>query len=396
MEISLLKTTHHNKIDYKKLWLHINSLKVVSILATGRTGSDFLQSLLENHDQILTFNGHFLIYSEFFNSSITFKGKKLKAEDIADELIGRYIYKFATQYDIQEGKDRLGPHCNQSFNISTPSFKTHFIGLLLNEEITSKNILLAIYGAYNLSLSRDILNTKVFLHHPHLSFEFLEFLKDFPNSKAIFTTRDPRACLYSIIENFRTYFPGNDNQEHFYNSLKMILEDNLLGKKLRLDFYTIRLEDMPHPTEMRRLASWLDIDFQDKILRSTWAGLDWYGDRLSPKKISPVGWSADRTSNAWKRCFNRFDILRLNVIMYQRLNFYKYPVENISKYLRYFTFLFLWLPFGYELDYIRFNYLKERLVLGSMDQRIRCILFPIFYARRVSICYKHFFIDNVY
>ena len=41
---------------------------IVLLAATTRGGIDFLQSLLDSHPQIATFNGHFAVYSEFFEN----------------------------------------------------------------------------------------------------------------------------------------------------------------------------------------------------------------------------------------------------------------------------------------------------------------------------------------
>ena len=40
-------------IDYDKIFLHVKNLKKVLLVATGRTGSDFFQSLLDSHPYIL-------------------------------------------------------------------------------------------------------------------------------------------------------------------------------------------------------------------------------------------------------------------------------------------------------------------------------------------------------
>ena len=61
---------------YKKYFDHISKLKTYSILATIRSGSDFLQSLCDGHPQIMTFNGNFLPYYEFFSDPIFFNKKK--------------------------------------------------------------------------------------------------------------------------------------------------------------------------------------------------------------------------------------------------------------------------------------------------------------------------------
>ena len=116
-------TLPYTEENYQKLFEHISALPIVSLITTGRTGSDFLQSLLDSHPQVLTFNGHFAIYSQFFSKALSFSVEGGRACDAADEFIGHYVYKLVSRYDIQEGKDRLGEKEDQSLTIETNIFK---------------------------------------------------------------------------------------------------------------------------------------------------------------------------------------------------------------------------------------------------------------------------------
>ena len=54
--LTVAMITHYQSSG--SLNLH-SSLSVCTILTTGRTGSDFFQSLMDSHEQVLTFNGYF-------------------------------------------------------------------------------------------------------------------------------------------------------------------------------------------------------------------------------------------------------------------------------------------------------------------------------------------------
>ena len=60
------------KKDYSDIISKLETLPIIALVTTGRCGSDYLQSLIDGHSQVITFNGHFACYSEFFNSSNTF------------------------------------------------------------------------------------------------------------------------------------------------------------------------------------------------------------------------------------------------------------------------------------------------------------------------------------
>jgi hypothetical protein len=66
---------------------------------------------------------------------------------------------------------------------------------------------------------------------------------------------------------------------------------------------------------MQRLAEWLNIKYSDSMLRSTWAGLDWHGDRISNKVFSSTGWTKDRSENGWEHRLGSVDKYILNYIM---------------------------------------------------------------------------------
>ena len=72
-----------NEDSYRKLMVHLGSLQAFALITTGRTGTDFLQSLLDSHTEVLTFNG-MLFYHDFWNNSKCVKADTLVLSDILD------------------------------------------------------------------------------------------------------------------------------------------------------------------------------------------------------------------------------------------------------------------------------------------------------------------------
>jgi len=376
--------------DYHRWMTHLQSLPMVALVTTGRTGSDFLQSLLDSHPQIATFNGHFAVYSEFFKRALTFSVADGKAADAADEFIGQYLYKLVSRYDIQEAKDRLGERSDQSFTIDTAEFKLHLVGLMGERPLTSRDFLLAIYGAYNLCLAQQIENAKIIFHHPHLDYEFRLFIEDFPMTRVVFSSRDPRANFCSHVEHFRRYYRSHDNQQHVHNCLKMALEDSALAEELGLDYVATRLEDIPREDAMRAVADWLGVDFQDSMLRSTWAGLDWHGDRISNKTFAATGWSETRTENGWQQRLGRIEKYVLNYIMNDRLRWYRYPVRPVGPVDAALVAIAILVPFRCERRFLSPAHIWATLRSGTNMMRMQLLLTPLFYGRRVQLCYRHY------
>ena len=377
--------------DYKDWMMHLGSVPMVALVTTGRTGSDFLQSLLDSHPQISTFNGHFAVYSEFFSKALTFSVENSRVCDAADEFIGHYLYKLVSRYDIQEAKDRLGTNSDESFSIDTWEYKKHIIGLMGDLPLTSRNFLIAVYGAYSLCLKQNILDIRCIFHHPHLDHEFRLFIKDFPKTRMVFTSRDPRANFCSHVEHFRNYYPSHDNQQHLYNCLKMVLEDSELADEYNLDYITTRLEDLPREDVLREFAHWLDIEFNESMLRSTWAGLDWHGDRISNKSFAATGWSEKRTENGWSNRLGKMEQYVLNYIMCARLKHYRYPVKPVNFPDSFFVAILILLPFKFERRFFNPMYVWRTMGSGNTILRLQLLLTPVYYFHRILICYKHYF-----
>lgn len=381
---------HGASDDYGRWMTHMQQLPMVALVTTGRTGSDFLQSLLDSHPQIATFNGHFAIYCEFFTQAVTFATSDATASDAADEFIGKYLYKLVSCYDIQEAKDCLGENSDQSFRIDTAEFKAHVVGLMGDLPVSSRNFLLAVYGAYNLCLGQCLGDFRVLFHHPHLDHEFRLFVKDFPDTRIIFSSRDPRANFCSHVEHFRQYYKTHDNQQHIYNSLKMALEDSELADEFGLVYTATRLEDLPREDVVQDLAAWLDVDYRASMLRSTWASLDWHGDRISAKKFSATGWSKTRTENGWQQRLGRIEKFVFNYIMYDRLKWYGYPVKSISKLDTLIVAVLILFPFRCERRLMSPSHFREVLGSSSRVMRVQFLLFLPFLFRRIVLCYRHY------
>ena len=83
--VPVRETLNGATVHYREWMAHLQRLPVYALVTTGRTGSDFLQSLLDSHPGVLTFNGHFAVYSEFFKSSTCLNAVPASAGDVADE-----------------------------------------------------------------------------------------------------------------------------------------------------------------------------------------------------------------------------------------------------------------------------------------------------------------------
>ena len=374
-----------SNVSYISYAQKLQALPTVALMPTGRTGSDYLQGLLENHPEILTFNGHFLVYEEFLELARSTLDCNFSSNDVADEFIGLFLYKLVSKYDIQEGKDRLGEERNESFAIDTAQFKKHFVGLMEFLTCDRRGIVLAIYGAYNMALNRSVDTTKVMLHHPHLEDELRKFVSDFPATKVLYTIRDIRASFYSQIANFKKYYPDeHDCQSHYTEALKMNLNGSRMVQDLQKPTMSIRLEDLPRSDALTQLSGWLGIEYDDSMLLPTWAGLGWNGDRLSTKVPSNT-WSKDRTSNNWQKELSRRDQWFLKCLVGRRLVSCGYTEKRPGKFQLLLAVVNAVIPMTLEWHYLSPKYISSR-VTKNRTGLLQVLETPLFYTRRVKIC----------
>ena len=374
--------------DYPELFRHLKNLPPIAIMPTGRSGSDYLQSLLEGHPNILTFNGHFLWHEQFYGVARSVLLEVQSPVDVVNEFVGLFLYKLVSKYDVQEGKHQLGENRNESIQINLDEFRSHVLGLIKDQPLNSRNWLLSIYGAYSLCLQRDLTKTKVFLHHPHLETELRLFAEDFPETKVLFTVRDTRASLFSQIDNFRRFYPDtHDSESHLYESLRMNLRGSYMVQDLGLETVSIRLEDLPREDVLRGLCSWMNITWDSSLLSSTWGGLEWHGDSLS-KRTPKKNWSQNRTHNDWEKKLTRRDQLLVRACTSARLVHFGYEKQELKKFVSLLTLFVALFPMSLELRYLSPRYIAKSFNLGKIGI-IQILESPLFYFKRVKLCLKY-------
>ena len=229
--------------DYKAIMDRVIGLPVCTLITTGRTGTDFLQSLLDEHPNVMVFNGT-MLFNQFWGQSQCVEAGEFDLADLLYEFVGVYIQRFKSRYDLVERKDQLGENMEEQIDLDLIWFKSEVINLMEGYELTSRNILLAIYTAYSICIGQDVEQKTLVFHHIHHAQWLDGFLKDFPEAKIICMTRDPRANFCSGVEHQRNYFSDRDNGRHVYAYIQRILADATVLDKFPNDRIAIRLEDL--------------------------------------------------------------------------------------------------------------------------------------------------------
>lgn len=334
----------------KEMVQRISNLRTCGILANGRSGSDFLQSLFDGHPEVLTFNGFFLFY-DFWQKSLCNKVERVDLVDFADEFVGHFIEKLKSRYDLQERKDQMGPNRDQSLDLELEQFKKYVIDYLNLTEFNSRNALLATSLAYHLCLGRDWRTLKVFLHHPHVEDECEFFLKDFPEAQLILMTRDPRANLQSSITNYSKYYPRSAGNFLILDYLKSIFLDTDRYTPKTANVVAIKIETLDRLEIHKKICADLGIQYDTCMTHSTWGGLLWYGDRLSQTKSKDPN-SRDILRNGWESKISWRDLILINYFTRQMRFHYGYTSKETAPILWILVPLLILMPLSFEIPYL--------------------------------------------
>ena len=371
---------------------HFKSLKQFALIACPRSGSDYLQSLIDNHEEVLTFNGSFMPYVEFF-----YKVENLNEKTNLDKFISKfllqYFYKFYSSLDFEEGKNDMGENFDDSINIDILKLKKIIIEYLSLEGVNYKNFIMAVYFAYNKLIKRNILLSRIILFHPHNLDEAEYFIKDFENASLLFSIRDLRAGYLSTVENLIDYNEYEfDNIKHIAITFYRCGVDSDFGIKHNKKHICVRLEDLPQEKTLKDLCNFLEIKFSETLLTSTFGGRKWNGDKKQ-KKIYQDKWSENRTYNDWKNKLSKSDIEIMNILFYRKLKHYCYEVEKPSIPQLIKCFFMILMPLKHEKKYfsLKFIFKKMNNNIYSLSSKIFYILEYIYYIKRVVVSYKLFF-----
>ena len=239
------------KLDFKKLFDHTKKLKQVLLVTTGRTGSDFFQSLLDSHPEILQVTGSFFFH-EFWKAASC----KDNLTDLIDEFVwhnhhSQHISKFKSRYNHLERWDQLGDKKDESFEIDINNFKILMLEIMKGREINSHNFFISLHVSYGLLLNQDITKTKILFYHIHHIRKIKNFMSDFKNFDVLCTIREPRNTIISGLEGHNNYYSNSQTLNVYSKITKVysrVYQESEPISKFTNDFYTLKLEDLHnHP-----------------------------------------------------------------------------------------------------------------------------------------------------
>jgi hypothetical protein len=376
-------------INKKKYWKILNNIDILTIVATApRPGTDFLHSLLDNHPEIISFDG-WLHFHEFFYNSITIYGtknkffkeknerfKNINLTNFFYEFAWSHLHKFDSRYDNLELKGNLGLKKNDFNILDIDEFVKTAVTLIADQEFSCRNAMLAIYGSIIILRGDDLTTKKVLLHNVHLVDHLDLLVDDFPNVKIIACTRDPRVWATKINKTLDglslSKYSINMSRALFKLGIDSTDSLNLKKNNVRVNILE-RLHERPLKT-MKNICNWIGVKYSESLLQSTWNGKVWNGDTLSDgikKFFDSKRYSYSK--KAWERDMYVAERIAIESIMKKEIATYGYKKYFNSKFWYFLAPILILPPTKYEIR------IFSQIFKSRNFQLLIYLLFNIFY-----------------
>jgi len=323
-------------------------LKVAMITHYQSSGSLYLHSLLDGHPEIITIPGvpHLdSIINGHFSSAE-------HALEIFNKANPKFYDTSKMTYSDQNssGLYRLGENADEGIVTNKKLFASFFNKCLSNEKLTPKNIILSLYYSYEKSHGLELTTKKIVLFHPHEIHRTISMHYIFPDSKYLVTIRNPARAYYSRLQLMKNKAKAR-NIAHSHvglllsdaNNVYELLQHNMLMR-------IVKIEDFAEQSQfiLIKLCEFLDIDYNESLKQSTFGSKLYWG--ANPNyKFNKFSNTRHKKTLPLKR-----NELTLFSIINKRMNLITgYPSVNLSWLERRLFFLWLFLPFTEDIDWIK-------------------------------------------
>ena len=332
-------------------WSNIND--VTAIVFLGRSGSVFLQSLLDNHSQVIMFGGcHLAFYYDFWEK----KGETAPNTEI---LIREFCAYFACFFDAyaycpliqgsqpayEMGLADMGPDRNERAEANREKFISALSVMLANfSKVDRKTFFQAIHVAFTIAINQsehlDQAKLPIIVHQLHVNCPTMvsKLCSDFPKTKILHMIREPFQTLGSHFKEFG--YGCNVMHKFYFNGFPQAGAER--SKAIKLE----DLHSQPKPT-LEKIIQWLGIGWEDSLLESTFNGKKWWNMK-NTEQVS--GFNKVIISKNHGGFYYKLDNYRFKVLYSKRFKLWGYHSNReISKLERFLLLPLLFIPFKMEV-----------------------------------------------
>ena len=347
-------------------WLIENAMcleQLVSIYYYGRSGSVFLQSLLDSHPQVLMVPGTVLMfYADFWK-----RYSHLSQDALIEKFCGYFASFFDVHADVKMGEwkqpsivlsfNKMGENRDEVVSINKDKFLQALKLIFEKNELTSKSLFQAVHVAYTIALGRagnlDRKNLPLIAHEAHLPGYYdgvMLLAKDFPSFKIIQMVREPLQTLGSHVKwQWKDYLPSS-----YGDAFPLVSNEAIV----------VRLEDLHTEPEstLKKLAQWLNIDWNDVLLQSTFDGKKWW----NVQGVEQVtGFNQVTISKNHDDIYFPMDKYRLKILYGKRYVLWRYASKKPPLWKTLTLLPLLMLPF--KIEFIIFKQLYRENKLSGLN-----------------------------
>lgn len=287
-----------------------------------KTGTTLLVALLDSHPELMTIptdSGFFYAYYPVYEQGdYTIQEKKCR-------IIERCLSEFGQFLENIEG--------NRGLNFSIKDMEREFDRLTESARGDTRELLLAMAMTYRHTSPLPIALQKRWVEKTTSTEIYAARIKRwFPEAKFIHIIRDPRDNYGSLKSGWeKRYKNFNDRIERL---LQSHLERGLLGMNLARwnaerfgdDYLVMKFEDLTSDPEkeMQRVAGFLNISFDEILLKPSVWGLPWAGNNFEGKKFTGV---SSVNANRWRERITPHEARVIEFYYENLMNFFGYETS---------------------------------------------------------------------
>jgi hypothetical protein len=237
---------------------------------------------------------------------------------------------------------RFGYNGEENIEVDVTAFKEKLLAMAscefdANGWMSRRTFFILIHLAYGQCVRPMALSQcKYIFYHPHTNKEWDELFVDFPDLYFIAMTRDPRQdwVSWKKIHGLRL---GRDGSQTPPISLLIRANDfsedcqylHAMRPKFHEDHLRVISLESFHAMNreaMLRFCQWLEIEFDEVLMSSTFNGLTWYGNSIDLKKISTF--NPNMKSDSWKQELSVSEIDLINRLIPGTIRYLHYEIDQ--------------------------------------------------------------------
>jgi hypothetical protein len=367
--------------------------KVVAINNYLRSGSALLQSLFDWHPNTIATPAMYISrFYPFFELNSALPTAKLIDQFINDFSIifdGFGTCTSDPNFQIHPetgallGLRTLGGNRDQCLKVNQEQFRTCINAILAEyeENVPRKLFFQAVHVAYRHALNQPgniDSNTRIIypIHTPIPSKYTAQFAEDFPDAQYIVTVRKPIDSIAAMVKYLTRV------GKIFENYLVAVFMPMLFaGVPTTNGVYhtsrALRLEDLHRaPREMmQEVCRWLDLPWDETLMKSTVSGLEWWGDSGS---LQVQGFSEKVVARRHDGQLSPLDVLRLKVLLAPKNSVWGYACADADRSLvrKLMILPLLVVPFIEEIKFLQLER-KTKLRFAQRNTLVERLPKPI-------------------